>query len=266
MKLAHLDEFINRINFDPDKLVQETYELIDKNGDYNRYDPNSSTRPLIDFVTKARIHVQGTYLAAKKSLENHFCYHLGGGMHHAMSSRPGGFCMFNDIVIAIRKLQKEKMISRTAVIDLDCHKGDGAAEITKDDSSIKTFSIHMQDGWPLVMDALSESLIPSDLDVPISVDNSENYLKVLKENLDLFLKKKFDLVLVVHGVDVWEHDALPSSDGIKLSKEDILKRDTYVYQLVKEQGIPQAWCLGGGYGSGVSELYLQFLRMVANNS
>lgn len=262
LALAHDRSFIERILHEPVKLVEQTYELVNSDGSYNRYDPKSSVRPLNDFIEKAKIHVMGTYLAAKQSLESGFCYHLGGGMHHAMSSRPGGFCMFNDLVIAIRKLQLEKKIKTAAIIDIDCHKGDGSAEITKGDRSIKTFSIHMENGWPLDNDKNTDSYIPSDMD--ISVENSKKYLDQLKEGLRQFLTEHshLDIVLVVHGVDVWENDILPSSAGIKLSAAEVLNRDMFVYNTLKRKKIAQAWCLGGGYGPGVSALYIQFLSRI----
>lgn len=262
LAFAHDRSFIERILSEPVKLVEQTYELVNSDGSYNRYVPANAVKPLTDFIEKAKIHVMGTYLAACNSLETKFCYHLGGGMHHAMSSRPGGFCMFNDLVIAIRKLQQEGKVKTAAIIDIDCHKGDGPAEITKNDSSIKTFSIHMKNGWPLDSDTNSDSFIPSDMDIP--VENSKNYLQQLEDGLTHFLKEhsNLDIALVVHGVDVWENDILPSSAGIKLTSAEVLTRDMIVFETLKDLGIAQAWCLGGGYGPGVSDLYIQFLKKV----
>ena len=73
----------------------------------------------IIFVKKAKLHIAGTYLTCEMALKYKFAYHLGGGMHHAMSFKPGGFCMFNDLVISLRKLQKEKKIKQAIIID--CH-------------------------------------------------------------------------------------------------------------------------------------------------
>lgn len=260
LKLAHDEQFIEALENSPKDLVLKTYELQSSDGSYHRYNPKNATYPLVELIRKARVHVAGTFYAAKKSLETSFYYHLGGGMHHAMSMRPGGFCMFNDIVISIRKLQKEKMIKKAAIIDLDCHKGDGTAQITHGDESIKTFSIHMKNGWPLDDPSNKLSFTPSDVDVPI--ENFDDYNKKLKEALDKFSLDGVDLVLVVHGVDVWEMDALESSNKIKLNKKEILERDLYVYNFIKNSKLPQAWCLGGGYGKGVSDLYIQFLNSI----
>jgi acetoin utilization deacetylase AcuC-like enzyme len=266
LSLAHSDKFLNRLEQDPNGVVLDTYELINQDGSYNRYKPSSATKPLSDFIDKAKGHVYGTYLAAVRALDLGFAYHLGGGMHHAMSMRPGGFCMFNDLIITARKLQKEFYVNKVLIIDLDCHKGDGTAEISYGDDSIFTFSIHMQDGWPLNSNKydrdgnLNPSFITSDCDV--SVENSKNYLSQLKLALEVIDITNFDIALVVHGVDVYAGDTLESSKGIRLSKEEILERDLYVYDYLKNENLSQAWCQGGGYGDKIHELYIQFLERV----
>lgn len=262
LELAHDQEFIQRMKSDPERLVEETYELLKSDGQFHRYNPDKAIKPLSDFIEKAMSNVSGTYFASRKALEKKFCYHLGGGMHHAMSFRPGGFCMFNDLIVSARKLQKEEAVGKIGIIDLDCHKGDGTAEITRNDDSIATFSIHMAKGWPLDGNPSGPSFIPSTIDVPVNLE--DDYLLLLKNGINRFLEDEFDICFVVHGVDVWEHDALESSKQIMLTKDQILERDLFVYQSLKERKIPQAWCLGGGYGPGVSQLYIQFLKTVFN--
>lgn len=267
--LAHTPGFIERIKVEPERVVQETYELINADGSFNRFDPEQAKLPLLDFINKGRLHVAGTCLAAELALESGFAYHLGGGMHHAMSGQSGGFCLFNDIVIAARKLIRNDLINKIVVIDLDCHKGDGTAEITKNDEDIFTFSIHMANGWPLDGSKyiengdLNPSFIPSNCDTPIGHDS--NYQKSLEISLDTFLSKDFDLAIIVHGVDVFAEDELESSSGIKLTTDEVLERDLYIYNRLSALAIPQAWCLGGGYGAKIHELYIQFLKEILEN-
>ncbi len=265
LALAHNEDFIKKVLNNPDDVVLETYELVDNKGNYNRYNPNLRKKPLNDFVKKAKLHIAGTYLTCEMALKYKFAYHLGGGMHHAMSFKPGGFCMFNDLVISLRKLQKEKKIKQAIIIDLDCHKGDGSAEILKKDPTITTLSIHMKNGWPLDAEgvlkdgSVNPSFIPSDYDIPI--DEKDDYLHNLKTKLEEIDFSLYDLALVVHGADVYEKDILESSSGIKLSKDEVLERDLLVYRLLSESKIPQAWCLGGGYGPNTFEIYVQFLKI-----
>src|SRR5205807_621207 len=69
---------------------------------------------------------------------------LGGGTHHAFRSEGSGFCVFNDIAVAIEFLRKNGLVRRAAVIDLDVHQGDGTADIFHLDPDVFTLSIHCQ--------------------------------------------------------------------------------------------------------------------------
>jgi acetoin utilization deacetylase AcuC-like enzyme len=257
LSLAHDDEYCERVMKDPKSVVIDTYELIKEDGSFNRYNPEEATRPLEDFIDKALGHINGTIMACENALDLGFCYHLGGGMHHAMSFRPGGFCMFNDMVTAIRLMQEKGQIKNAVIIDMDAHKGDGTAQVTCDDSSIRTFSIHMRDGWPLDKEDKSDaSFIHSDMDIGVTLE--DDYLAMLKDGLEHFNPQE-DFAIVVHGADVYEKDELESAQLIQLSKEDVLKRDLMVYELLKDRGIPQAWVMAGGYGRYVHEVFTQFL-------
>ncbi|MEH0860978.1 hypothetical protein [Halobacteriovorax sp. DPLXC-1] len=261
--LAHTDRFYMRAVGDSTNLVLQAYELINDDGSFHRYEPDSAKRPLKDFIMRALAHCEGTYLAAENALESGFSYHLGGGMHHAKSSEPGGFCLFNDIVIAIRKLQKEKGLGKCLVIDMDAHKGDGTAEILKDDKTIDCLSIHMKDGWPLDNpDKTNSSFIPSTWDIPVTAD--DNYLEKLEKVKDL-ISDKYDLCIVVQGADVYEKDILESAKGIQLSLEECLKRDLFMKNFLEERKIPQAWVMAGGYGDEVYRVFLQFLQNTFKN-
>ena len=258
LELVHDEEFVKRVRENPEKHVLETYELIKSDGSYHRYDPDKAIKPLTDLINRGMLHVHGTLYSAKRALENGFCYHLGGGMHHAMTHRPGGFCMFNDIIIALRKLRQEGYVKKGLVIDTDAHKGDGTAQCSSDDSAIDSLSIHMKNGWPL--DGSSkDSFIPSTYDIPVSLE--DDYLNIYNNKLSS-LNLSADLAIVVHGADVYEHDVLESAKGIQLSKEQCLERDKITYHYLKERGIPQVWVMAGGYGPHVHEVFSQFIDYV----
>jgi len=257
LSLAHDKEYCERVVTDPKSVVIDTYELVNDDGSYNRYDPESATRPLEDFINKALGHVNGTIMACENSLSTGFCYHLGGGMHHAMSFRPGGFCMFNDMVTAIRLLQEQGVIKNAVIIDMDAHKGDGTAQIVKGDSSIRAFSVHMKNGWPLDKEDKSDaSFTKSDYDLEVVLE--DDYLDLFKDAIEKFNPKE-DLAIVVHGADVYEKDELESANQIQLSREEVLERDKFIYNYLKKKEIPQAWVMAGGYGKYVHEVFTQFL-------
>src|SRR5574340_294709 len=71
----------------------------------------------------------GSMLAGQRALTDAVCINLGGGFHHAFPDHGEGFCMINDIAIAIRRLQHDGKIKRAIVVDCDVHQGNGTAVI-----------------------------------------------------------------------------------------------------------------------------------------
>lgn len=270
--LAHNEDFVSRLFGDYNQLEQEIiscYELVDENGNYHRYNPKNAKKNFTQAFNIILKQVGVTYYSTKYALQNGFSFFLGGGMHHAMSFGGRGFCLVNDIVISLRKLQAENLIKTAWVIDVDVHKGDGTAELTARDSSIVTMSIHMKEGWPLDSGTVRAPwFIPSDMDVGIDVGEEAQYLDKLKDSLNE-LEKKYprpDIVIVVDGADPYEFDELPSSSKIKLTREQLLERDAMLYNFFLERKIPQSYLMAGGYGKRSWEIYSQFLKFVGESS
>jgi acetoin utilization deacetylase AcuC-like enzyme len=267
LKLAHDPDFIERL-FSNDLLKEFTdcFELIDETGNYNRYDPASAKKDLSEFMNDILFHLAGTSHAIDLALEKNFCYFLGGGMHHARKNKGAGFCILNDMVLGIKKAQNEEKIKTCWVVDVDAHKGDGTAHMTVDDPSILTFSLHMEKGWPLDHpDPNHPSKSPSTLDIEINSENIHHYNKLLEEGLEQLLKIQGshpDLIIVNDGSDPYEHDELPSTSLMNLSKETLLIRDQIIFNFAKKRNIPQAWLMSGGYGQRSYEIYVQFLDWV----
>jgi acetoin utilization deacetylase AcuC-like enzyme len=261
-----------------DKEVILTYELVNPDGSYNRWDPQKAVRPLKDLFERSLGTVGGTWECEVTALEEHaahpgltgFAYFFGGGMHHAMRDTGEGFCMINDVVISLRKLQAEGRARTAWVIDLDAHKGDGSAALTQGDDSIRTLSIHMDKGWPLDAPEYNEnggrnpSFTPSDIDIGIPEGGDASYVPRLREGV-LRMEKDFakpDIALVVGGVDPYEKDELASTKPLQLTKETLLERDMMVYNFLQEKNIPAAWITAGGYGPHSWEIYANFLSKV----
>jgi len=99
-------------------------------------------------VQRAFASVGGTISASLQAMEHGWGATLGGGTHHAFRSEGAGFCVFNDIAVAIQFLRQRGLIRRAAVIDLDVHQGDGTAEIFKDDPDVFTLSMHGESNFP----------------------------------------------------------------------------------------------------------------------
>lgn len=204
-----------------------------------------------------------THLALKTALEDQDeTFFLGGGMHHAHFDFGHGFCLINDIVIALEKERRRGRLQTAWVIDTDAHFGDGTAALSSSRDWLTSFSIHQAYGWPLAEG--EQKIIPSSLDIAIEPNEEKHYLSRLETGL-LTLEKKFDVpdvVMVVAGADAFEGDILPSSSDLRLSLEQMLQRDQMVYNFFKQRGVPQAWVMAGGYGSEVWRVWAQFLSWV----
>ena len=97
----------------------------------------------------ARHVVGGSLLGARMLMEGEaaHAFNPGGGLHHAMADSASGFCVFNDIAIAARYLQKRHHGVRIAILDLDGHHGDGTQAILYREPILK-ISLHRSGIFP----------------------------------------------------------------------------------------------------------------------
>lgn len=266
LERVHSKSFLEKLfgsEKDKERIVAETFELIAPDGSFHRYDPSSATRPLSHLIEKVLFQTRGTMSAVKEALVSGEAFHLGGGYHHSMSFGGRGFCMLNDIVIAARWSQKNLGTKLIWIIDVDAHKGDGTAELTHNDQTIRTLSIHMKHGWPLDSGVAHDPwFINSDVEIGIEAGQEKNYIPMLEDGLHRLKaldQMKPDLAIVVQGSDPYEKDELPSSGLLKLSKSQMLERDKLVYHFLKSKNIPQAYVMAGGYGEHAWEVYHEFI-------
>lgn len=270
--LAHTREFLGRSKEFPQEVIVETFELVNPDGTYHRYNPRNAQKPLSDLVEIFRRSCADTYLGLLKAKEKGFSYYLGGGFHHSLTSKGRGFCLFNDIVIAARKYQKDISPGPIWVIDIDAHKGCGTAEMTAKDPSISTLSIHMKHGWPLDSAPVDSDgnefpwFIPSTVDVEIALGEETKYLLRLESGLHELAQKapSPQLCIVVDGSDPYEGDALASAELLKLTKEQCLDRNKMVFDFLQSRKIPQAYVMSGGYGEKNWIIHYQFISHVLN--
>lgn len=272
LRFAHNEDYVEKLYGTYADLEREMllcYELVDSDGNYHRYNPKKAKKDFTQAFDVVLKQTGLTYAAAVDSLKSGFSFFLGGGMHHAMSFGGRGFCLVNDIVIALRKMQHENLIKTAWVIDVDAHKGDGTAEITKNDKSIVTLSLHMKEGWPLDSGSVRDPwFIPCNVDVGIDVGDEKNYLKMLSDALHELETNfpKAEVAIVVDGADPFEYDELESTEKLKLTKEQLLERDKIIYEFLKARNIPQSYVMAGGYGKRSWEIYTQFLKFVGKSS
>jgi acetoin utilization deacetylase AcuC-like enzyme len=240
--LVHSPEYLDSLAKD-----ETWFDIMEFNQD--DFFPERATRKMPELLDDLRLKCGGTLLAARTALDNALCANLGAGYHHAFPERGRGYCVLNDLAIAIRRLQAEKRVHRVMIVDLDFHQGDGTALIFKNDPTVFTFSVHSQEGWPEVKQE-------SDLDVPIYAGEEHLYLEKTQTGLAAAMRMFApDLVLYVAGSDPYEKDVLPGTAFLKLTLEQLRKRDEFIIDTFCDLGVPLASVFAGGYGPDVWEVH-----------
>jgi len=187
----------------------------------------------------------GTTLAARLALPNGVGFNIGGGFHHAFAGHGEGFCAINDVAVAIRKLQKERLIERAMVVDCDVHDGNGTAAIFHNDPTVFTLSIHQLHNYPAEKP-------PSTLDINLEDGvEDEEYLKRLGEACEKAMSSCGpQLVMYVAGADPYREDQL---GGLSLTIEGLKVRDRLVFDLARANRAGVAVVLAGGYAVRVED-------------
>ena len=202
--------------------------------------------PWSEFLVERSLRaVGGTCEAARAALDYGVTMNLAGGTHHAFPDHGEGFCVFNDVAVAIRVLQRNGRISRAAVVDLDVHQGNGTHAIFADDHAVFTFSMHGGRNFPF-------HKVPGTLDVELADGTGdEAYLGALAENLPGVLTTSApDLVTYLAGSDPHEGDRL---GRLCLTFDGLARRDAMVLDACREVGIPVAVTIAGGYGRDIND-------------
>jgi len=204
-------------------------------------------------VERARRSVGATIAAARAALftGEGVAANLAGGTHHGYAHKGSGYCVFNDVAVAARLMQAEwhrrhgpqRAGLRVWVIDLDVHQGNGTAHIFRDDATVFTLSLHGQRNFPFRKEA-------SDIDVDLPDGCTDTpYLAALDQALAESLARQAaappGLAFYLAGADPHEGDRL---GRLKLSSEGLAERDRRVFACLRQQGIPVAVSMAGGYG------------------
>lgn len=197
-----------------------------------------------EIISAYFIHAQGTILACNEAIKTGVGLHLGGGFHHAFADHGEGFCYINDIAVGIKKMKSLKLVDHVAVIDCDLHQGNGTAKIFQGDSSVFTFSIHQELLYPIKEE--------SSLDIGLEDGTGDvEYLRKLDNAVDMiFANHKPQLIVYVAGADPFQMDQL---GALRLTKEGLKKRDEFVIKKSRQQKIPIAVTLAGGYAFDVND-------------
>ncbi len=207
------------------------------------------------FVERAFRVVRGTIEASDFAVTHGIAMNLAGGTHHAFADRGEGFCVFNDVAIAIRRLQALGRIRRACVIDLDVHQGNGTNAIFAGDESVYTFNMHGAKNFPFHKVNGSR-----DEELPDGMGDDE-YLARLADALpDVLRDAGADLVVYLAGADPHEGDRL---GRLQLTFEGLAQRDELVLRTCREVGLPVCVTIAGGYGRDIADTVRVHLNTVA---
>jgi acetoin utilization deacetylase AcuC-like enzyme len=206
----------------------------------------------------------GSMLAADYALNDGIAINIGGGFHHAFPDHGEGFCMINDVAVAIRRMQRDEKIHTAMTIDCDVHQGNGTAVVfsptplpsgrmpataplnvadlartRRSPADVFTISLHQENNYPAFKPPSS-----LDMNLPDGMGDAE-YMACLGNAFSLGLEKfRPDLICYVAGADPYRDDQL---GGLALTIEGLKQRDSLVFRLAKAEGIPVMVTFAGGY-------------------
>jgi len=213
----------------------------------------------------------GSVLAADQALDDGIAISIGGGFHHAFPGHGEGFCMINDVAVAIRCMQRDGKIRTAMTVDCDVHQGNGTAVIfsgprVPSEAQASTFASVLNPAQPAPAGTRPRSGPPADVFTislhqlnnypsfkpPSSLDlnlpdgmGDADYLACLGDAVSIGLSKlKPDLICYLAGADPYCEDQL---GGLSLTIEGLKNRDALVYQIAKAENIPVMVTFAGGY-------------------
>ncbi len=225
----------------------------DNSVDAEVYGLGTLDNPIVPGMAEAaRLQAGGTLLGAKLLLqgESDKVLQMGGGFHHAHTSLASGFCIYNDIALAVKEMTKKGW--HVAYLDLDVHHGDGVQEIFYADENVMTISFHESGeylfpgtGWLYELgQGMGRSL---KLNIPLEpFTEGESYMEVINRVLEPALGWfKPDALIVQAGADA--HYTDPLAD-LLLTTHDYRKIYKRVIELADEKCKGKVlFTLGGGY-------------------
>lgn len=242
-----------------DVLLVHTHDYVSRlcNGQLSPKEIRRLGLPWSESLVRRSFYATGgTIAAAHTALDCGFSSNLAGGTHHSFADRGEGFCVLNDVAIAIRALRARELTQRAAIVDCDVHQGNGTATIFAADADTFTFSMHGANNYPLFK-------AQSTLDVELPDGTSDDdYLESLAQHLPRVFKHEPEIVFYLAGADPYSGDKL---GRLNVSMDGLRERDAYVLRECFKREVPLVTVMSGGYGKDINdtiEIHCNTIRMV----
>ncbi len=199
-----------------------------------------------DLITRGTHISQGTIDCCLYALKYGVSMNVAGGTHHSFKDRGEGFCLLNDFAIASNYLLHHNILNKILIVDLDVHQGNGTAKIFENEDRVFTFSMHGEKNYPTQKEK-------SDLDIGLPDKcEDEYYLHILKNTLTRLIDEvEPEIILYLSGVDIIESDKL---GRLNMTKAGCKERDRFVLESCKNNNIPLAISMGGGYSPKIIDI------------
>lgn len=231
---------------DEDILLAHTPELLERVKSERFFDMDTPALPGI--FEHAKLAAGSAINAAMMCLEGEKTFSLMRPPgHHATKNNLGGFCYFNNIAIASLKVKEN--IGKIAIIDFDCHHGNGTEDIFLGKKDFLYLSLHQSPLYPGTGLKSRDNCI----NYPISYDASpEQYLSLLSDGLTKVTEFNPDLLAVSAGFDSYKLDPITNLS---------LEQETYktIGEMLSKLNKPLFSVLEGGYSRDIPECIHQFL-------
>ncbi|HEX3253612.1 MAG TPA: histone deacetylase [Pyrinomonadaceae bacterium] len=242
-----------------DVLLVHTQDYVARlcNGDLTPKEIRRLGLPWSESLVRRSFYaVGGTLAATAAALNDGYSSNLAGGTHHSFADHGEGFCVLNDVAIAIRALRARKLVQRAAIVDCDVHQGNGTATIFAGDNDTFTFSMHGANNYPLFK---ANSTL--DVELPDGTTDAA-YFETLASYLPQVFQSNPEIVFYLAGADPYHSDKL---GRLALSIDGLRRRDAYVLRECYEREIPIVTVMSGGYGKDINdtiEIHCNTIRMV----
>jgi acetoin utilization deacetylase AcuC-like enzyme len=172
--------------------------------------------------------------------------------HHAEPNRPMGFCLFNNVAIAARAVQRSEQLDRILIVDWDVHHGNGTQSLFEEDPSVLFFSTHQFPYYPGTGAAGERGLGRGEgetvnVPLPAACGDPEYVAAFQRLLVPVALRYRPQMILVSAGFDAHRADPLAS---MEVSEEGFHSMASVVRRLADELCEGRVACvLEGGYAT-----------------